>query len=36
MLVFLRSEGGFCLYIEEYVEFLKKIMNVKEVMGFLF
>jgi len=29
-----RSEGGFRLYTEEHVEFLKKITNAKEVMGF--
>lgn len=29
-----RSEGGFRLYSEEHVEFLKKITNAKEVMGF--
>ncbi|MBY0078340.1 MerR family transcriptional regulator [Priestia aryabhattai] len=29
-----RSEGGFRLYTEEHVEFLKKIKNAKEVMGF--
>ncbi|WP_062235985.1 MerR family transcriptional regulator [Fictibacillus sp. FJAT-27399] len=29
-----RSEGGIRLYSEEHVEFLKKITNAKEVMGF--
>ncbi|MDN4524537.1 MerR family transcriptional regulator [Fictibacillus fluitans] len=29
-----RSEGGFRLYSEEHVNFLKKITNAKEVMGF--
>ncbi|GIN85000.1 HTH-type transcriptional regulator YfmP [Heyndrickxia sporothermodurans] len=29
-----RSEGGFRLYSQEHVDFLKKITNAKEVMGF--
>jgi len=29
-----RSEGGYRLYTEKDVEFLKKVMNAKEVMGF--
>ena len=29
-----RSEGGFRLYTEEHVEFLKKITTAQEVMGF--
>jgi len=29
-----RSEGGYRLYTEQDVEFLKKVMNAKEVMGF--
>ncbi|MDN4074264.1 MerR family transcriptional regulator [Fictibacillus terranigra] len=29
-----RSEGGIRLYSKEHVEFLKKITNAKEVMGF--
>ncbi|MBU5212809.1 MULTISPECIES: MerR family transcriptional regulator [Heyndrickxia] len=29
-----RSDGGFRLYSQEHVEFLKKITNAKEVMGF--
>ncbi|MGC9933449.1 MerR family transcriptional regulator [Priestia aryabhattai] len=29
-----RSEGGYRLYTEKDVEFLKKVINAKEVMGF--
>ncbi|KSU84325.1 MULTISPECIES: MerR family transcriptional regulator [Fictibacillus] len=29
-----RSEGGFRLYSQDHVNFLKKITNAKEVMGF--
>lgn len=29
-----RSEGGFRLYSQEHVDFLKKITNAKEVLGF--
>lgn len=29
-----RSDGGFRLYTQEHVDFLKKITNAKEVMGF--
>ncbi|MEC2076191.1 MerR family transcriptional regulator [Metabacillus fastidiosus] len=29
-----RSDGGIRLYSQEHVEFLKKITNAKEVMGF--
>lgn len=29
-----RSEGGIRLYSEEHINFLKKITNAKEVMGF--
>lgn len=29
-----RSEGGIRLYSQEHVDFLKKITNAKEVMGF--
>ncbi|QKE74425.1 MerR family transcriptional regulator [Arthrobacter citreus] len=29
-----RSEGGFRLYSDEHIERLKKIMNVRDVLGF--
>ncbi|QQZ08597.1 MerR family transcriptional regulator [Heyndrickxia vini] len=29
-----RSDGGFRLYSQEHVDFLKKITNAKEVLGF--